>query len=166
VVKHLGFWTGIKEKVTSVLHRGQAKPVVSGGARAAEMPKPQMAVPTGREKITDIKFPTRLTGPLEELANFRLVDFRQLNPDPEKAAMKIREKLDLLENQSFSQRIAGIDAWRRSEVHRLYLALGKESLEQRKALSEVIGERERQKQPFLSQAEFGALGKLNKMLEY
>jgi hypothetical protein len=121
---------------------------------------------SGREKITDIKVPSRLVGPIDELQNFRLVDFRQLNSDPLKACLKIKDKIDLLENQSFSKKIEGVNAWQKSEVNRLYLTLGKESVEQGKSLEEVIKVRTAQGQISLSKEEFLALGKLNKMLEY
>ncbi len=128
--------------------------------------KPKVMTPSSREKITDIKVPRRLTGPVEELQNFRLVDFRQLNPNPEQAILKIKEKIDLLEGESFTKRLTGIEAWKKSEVNRLYLALGQAGLEGGKSIDQIIAARSSNNQPTLTKEEFLALGKLNKMLEY
>ncbi|MFA6534260.1 MAG: hypothetical protein WCT37_03745 [Patescibacteria group bacterium] len=130
--------------------------------------KPQAPAPVeniSRGKITDIKLPGRLIGPVEELQNLRLEDWRALGSDPTVACSRIKEKIDLLATESIAKKLAGIEAWQRSEVFRLYLTLGKASLETGQPLSAVMASRERQKQPVLTLSEFAALGKLNKMLE-
>ncbi|MBI5621718.1 hypothetical protein HY933_02540 [Candidatus Falkowbacteria bacterium] len=119
-----------------------------------------------RAKVTDIQAPSRLVGPLQELQNFKLVDWRKLSAEPNTAIMRIKDKIDLLAKESITQKFAAVQAWRASEVHRLYLALGKESLERKLPLAAIIADRQRQNQPWLSANEFLALGKLNKMVEY
>ena len=57
----------------------------------------------------------KLTGPVEELRAITLVDFRRLSRDPSEAAMKIKDKIDLLTGESFEKRSAGIAAWTASE---------------------------------------------------
>lgn len=120
-----------------------------------------------RGKVTDVVVPPpRLVGPIDELRTFRVVDFRRLSADPLVAIQKIHEKLDRLSTVSFSQWLAGVAAWRESEVYRLYVALGQEGLSRRQPLGAVIAAHQAAKQPFLSENEFAALGKLHKMLEY
>ncbi len=140
------------------------KELASEGSKGRVVPKAFMAEKRG--KVTDIRAPNRLTGPVEELHNFKIVDFRKLSADPLKAILRIKDKIDLLEKQSFLKRMEGIEAWRASEIHRVYLSLGKESIEQGSSLDVIIRLRQEKKQPFLTKDEFLALGKLNKMLEY
>lgn len=143
----------------------QLKPrlvATSWGSRLSQL----WPYPLVGEKITDVKVPTRSVGPIDELKTLRLVDFKQLDSDPNKAILKIKQKIDLLEQDSFVKRIAGIEAWKQSEVYRTYLSLGKESMEQGMPIDAVISQRASQGLPTLNEAEFQALVKLNKMLEY
>ncbi len=124
--------------------------------------------PPPAKRITDIHVPNApiLIGPIEELKNFRLVDFRRLAGDPLRAVDKIKSKIDLLESESFTKKLAGIEAWRSSEVYRLYVLLGQQSLSTSQAITQIIAQRTAQNQPTLTMAEFNALAKLHSMLEY
>ncbi|MFA5358343.1 MAG: hypothetical protein WC310_00795 [Patescibacteria group bacterium] len=132
----------------------------------ASAPQARVVMPNRGEKITDIRVPQKkLVGPLEELQGFRVADFRRLDLDPQKAILKIKEKIDLLGRESFSKRIEGKNAWQQSEVNRLYLALGKASIEQGRSLADIIKERSLKQEPTLKPEEFIALVKLNQILE-
>ena len=62
-----------------------------------------------------------LTGPVQELANLTLSDFRRLSADPIEACRKLSDKLDILEEHAYTARIAGIQAWQGSDVYKRYL---------------------------------------------
>jgi hypothetical protein len=63
----------------------------------------------------------KLVGPVEELKNMTLLDFRRLSADPVEACRRVNDKIDLLEEQSYGLRIEGIKAWQASAVNRAYL---------------------------------------------
>lgn len=59
-------------------------------------------------------------GPLEELEALTPEDFRKIGREPSAAAARIREKIDLLGQQSYALRATGIAAFRRSPLMARY----------------------------------------------
>jgi hypothetical protein len=116
--------------------------------------------------VSDVKAaPTKLVGPVDELRTISLRDFRHLSKDPSEATLKIKDKIDLLENQSFGHKTDGIVAWRESPVNKLYLEILRRSLEG-KPVPDVIGEMEGGGEDYLSKAEFDAIMALNRNLRF
>ena len=119
-----------------------------------------------RPKIEDVKFRPRLLGPVGEIRSLTLSDFRRLSPNAEQAAENILAKIKLLEQDSFSDLVAGVNAWKQSDVNQLYLAIGHQSLAETIPVTQVITKRESQKQPTLTNEEFEAIADLNQKLRY
>jgi hypothetical protein len=134
-------------------------PVATPAQAAAPTPTPD------KKMVSDVKFTPKLTGPVEELKSMRLKDFRHLSKDPAEATLKISDKIDLLQEQQFEMKTAGIKAWQDSPVNRLYLEMLRQSLEG-KPVAEVIKERTDMKDPVLSKAEFDAIMALNRKLRF
>jgi hypothetical protein len=130
-------------------------------------PRPPMrraAPPLGRRVIQDIKVPQRPVSPIEELGLLTLDDLRGMGKTLNDAVAKIVEKVQLLAEDSYEKRAEGIAAWRRSDIHRLYLAMGRESMAGNKSIEEVMTDRRRQNLPYLTAAEFAAIADLNHQL--
>jgi hypothetical protein len=137
--------------------------------------KPTPAAPTApsfsatsfaqRPRLEDVKAAPKLTGPVEELRAITIVDFRRLSKDPKEACMKIKDKIDLLGDQSYTRRSEGISAWTASEVTRTYLELMRESLNGTPLL-EAISAREAAKKPALTADEFRAVAELSRQMRY
>ncbi|MFA5047459.1 MAG: hypothetical protein WC516_00275 [Patescibacteria group bacterium] len=119
-----------------------------------------------RPTLDDVKFTKKLIGPIEELENMTLIDFRRLGVRPEDIISKIKEKIDLLEKEHYGKRLQGIAAWYKNEVNRFYRLLGHSSMETGKTIKEVIDERIGAGKPTLSLAEFEAVMELNRDLRY
>lgn len=119
-----------------------------------------------RPKIEDVKFEPRLLGPIEEIGAMTLTDFRRLAPTSAEAIEKLIEKIELLEEESFSKKIAAIRAWKENEVSRLYLRLGDESMEQKKSIAEIITQKQQANQPTLTEEEVEAIIELNQRLRH
>ena len=121
-------------------------------------------------RINDIEQPFRVSDPINELAELTLTDFRrwtsQLDNQLSKSAERIKQKIDLLGEESLIKKIAGIQAWQRSAIYQLYLTLGRVSLEQNKPLTEIIKQRSLQNKPTLNLDEFNALVELNRQMTY
>jgi hypothetical protein len=99
------------------------------------------------------------------LRSISVRDFRHLSKDPSEATLKIKDKIDLLENQSFSHKTAGIEAWRESPSNKLYLEILRQSLEG-VPVADVIGQMESEGKEVLTKAEFDAIMALNRTLRF
>jgi len=149
----------------------------SSSSSFSSPPLPQVKRPveeSARPQMVDVKFTpksfgsaqSRLVGPVEELARLNLIDFRRLSKDPKIACQKIIDKISLLEEEAFGKKIEGIRAWQTSEVYKLYLEIGEESLKESKPIRLIIETRQNQNKPTLTEAEFMAVMELNKNLKF
>ncbi len=132
---------------------------------------PQMRRPDAqiRQRISDIvEVPAvhKTLGPVEELADLDVTDFRRFGTTTEDAKRKILEKISLLEEESYAMRSSGIKAWRRSPLFQLYLDIGRESIETGVSVQQVIAARAGKKAPVLSNEEFDAIADINRLLRY
>lgn len=119
----------------------------------------------GKVKMDDIKFEPRTMGPIDELRYMNLINFRRLDKNPLRATEKIKEKINLLEEE-YSKKLEGIKAWRLSPLNKLYLEMGSLSISAGKPIGAVIEERKTAGKDFLNNQEFEAIIKLNKDLRF
>ena len=126
----------------------------------------RMAKSDGKLKMEDVKYVPKLLGPIDELREMDLVNFRRLAQIPAEIAEKIKEKLGFLEEESYKQRVAGIKAWRESPVNKLYLTIGQESIVNNKSVETIISERQNEGKDYLTNQEFEAIMTLNKDLRF
>ncbi|MBA3046726.1 hypothetical protein KKC83_02050 [Patescibacteria group bacterium] len=120
----------------------------------------------GKIKMDDVKFTPRSLGPVDELKYMDLVGFRRLCKTPEEIIGKIKEKINLLEEDSYAKRLEGIKAWRNNPVNKAYLEIGHGSINEKKSVSAVIAERKATGEDCLSNQEFEAITDLNKDLRF
>jgi hypothetical protein len=120
----------------------------------------------GKVRMDDVKYVPKLMGPVDELREMDLTNFRRINSDSTKAAEKIKEKIYFLEDESYSQRLKGIKSWRQSPVNKLYLEIGEESIVNKKPINVIIDERKASGRDFITSEEFTAIMELNKDLRY
>jgi len=122
--------------------------------------------------LQDVKQPPKkkrkgqLTGRVDELAGMDIATWRMLDENPRIRAGKILGKIQNLEQESFTRKSQGIDAWRGSEVYKMYMYLGQKSLEHGKNVEQIISELMTKGQPTLTIDEFGAISDLNRMIRY
>lgn len=107
-----------------------------------------------------------LMGAIEELESFDLVGFRRLGDTAEERIQKIFDKINLLEEESYTKKAQGITAWRASEVYRLYLKLGTESMVVGQEIANFITEQANKNKDVLTIEEFSAISDLNKQLRF
>jgi len=126
----------------------------------------RIAIDEDKAKMEDVKYRPKLTGPVDELRELDLLNFRRLNSDPEVVVDKIKQKIKNLEAESYTKRLAGIKSWRQSPINRLYLEIGQESLLKKKTVPEIIEARATNGQEYLTKEEFEVIVNLNKDLKY
>ncbi len=134
------------------------------GAAEAAMPRraPIAVSEPERPQVVDIKQPQRTIGPVEELAEIDLKEFRRMGGSPEESAERVMEKIDLLQEESWKMRTDGIHAWKHSPVFQLYIDIGQESINSGVPIAEIIRKRQQEKHPVLLEDEFMAINQLNK----
>jgi hypothetical protein len=116
-------------------------------------------------KLEDVKYVPRVMGPLDEIKYMDLINFRRLDKDPLRSAEKIKNKINLLE-EDYGKKLEGIKYWRQSPIYKLYLEIGRLSIGGNKAVDVIIEERKMNNQEYLTADEFKAIMDLNKSLRF
>ncbi|MDD5289950.1 MAG: hypothetical protein PHT40_01970 [Patescibacteria group bacterium] len=104
----------------------------------------------------------RVMGPVEELLNMDLKEFRALGRSPKESVNKLYEKIMALANVSLEERAKGIAAWKSSPLYQLYVNVGEESLIKSLPIEGIL----KNKPSGLTWDEFQAIGDLNEQLNY
>lgn len=128
----------------------------------AEMPT-EPNLPVG--DISKEELPT-VMGPMEELEHMTLTEFRQFGSDPVEASHQILEKIDLLAQESIQKKTSGIEAWKKSPLNKLYVAIGNRSFNDAIPVEQAIAQMEAEGERILSQDEFHAIADMNKQLRF
>ncbi len=118
-----------------------------------------------REKKFDSKPTQRAHGPIGEIRILTLEDFRRWG-SPKKAAQNIKDKINLLGEESVSKKAQAIKAWKNSQIYKLYLKIGEESINKEEPISEVIKEKQEKNLPTLTEKEFNTILELNEDLRF
>jgi len=121
---------------------------------------------TGRPRMDDIKKPAKVQGPVEEIGEMNLHDFRRLGENAKSRIDKLAEKISLLEEDSYAKKAEGIKAWKNSPLYKMYLEIGQESMAQNKPIQSLIQEKTQQNQPVISNEEFELITDFNKSLRF
>lgn len=116
--------------------------------------------PSGKPLVEDISFTPKLLGPIDELRGMTLVDFRRLGKNPMDTTEKIKDKIDLLEDESHLKKMEGLAAWRESEISKIYFEIMRQCLNNGKSVDEIIATRNAGKILSLTPDEFKAVMKL------
>ena len=122
-------------------------------------------VASNSQPTTSNSLSARLTGPVQELSNLTLLDFRRMSADPVEACRKLSDKLDILEDNSYARRIEGIKAWQGSPVYKTYLGVINAAFSGGKPLSEAVTEALAAGRETLTEREVRAIMELNKQLK-
>ncbi|MCX6744781.1 MAG: hypothetical protein NTX82_04620 [Candidatus Parcubacteria bacterium] len=115
-----------------------------------------------RPRLEDVRgYAPKLYGPIDELASLSLIDFRRLSKDPQKAIEIIRQKLEVLENDSLEKRAAGIKALKNSPLYKIYADIMNKAFVNNQSYDQIIAQR-----GDITPAEYKAIMDLNKSLKY
>lgn len=123
------------------------------------------SVSAAKPKMHDIRpVSPRLVGPIEELQQLALADFRKIAKTPADAAQRIAEKLALLEKDSYTKRAEGVKALRGSALMAAYAEVVNAALLAKRKVEDEVKERVEKDRGALTIEEFRALGELNQRL--
>lgn len=104
-------------------------------------------------------------GPAGEMSSLTLVEFRRLGQGAADSARRLIEKFHHYQKESFALWAQAVNGWRQSEVHRIYLDMGRQSLEQGIPIAKVVQQRAAAGLPYLSEHEFSIVADFNRQLQ-
>ena len=94
----------------------------------APVPSSVPKTASGRPKLADVQFTRALAGPVDELRSMSRTEFHRLSSDPKQAIAKIKSKVDLLGEEGYAKKVAGIKAWRTSPLNKMYIQISQNAL--------------------------------------
>ncbi|MFA5995138.1 MAG: hypothetical protein WCW27_06295 [Patescibacteria group bacterium] len=130
---------------------------------------PKLRRPKRQRKpiIDDVKFQQSMVmGPIDELRAMDLVEFRRLANNPATAVLKIKDKIDLLGEESLDKKTEGIKGFKASPLNSQYLDIGNKSITTNQSVTEVINNLQAQNVTTLTLEEFNAISDLNKQIRF
>ena len=139
------------------------QPAMEYANQQARVPQPMIKKieKPSRPKMEDVKFTTQLYGPIDELNSLSITDFRRLSKDAKQATEKIKQKIDLLEEDSIEKKAAGLRALKNSPLYKIYADIMNKAIMEGRSFEQIISQRQD-----MSVAEFKAIMDLNKSLKY
>lgn len=136
----------------------------SSGAPATVRRERPRALDTGRPKISEVKAPSRLVGPIEEIERTTLTDLRRFSQSHRQFIDRMIERLKLLEDESYDKRVAGISAWRKSPLFQQYLETIKTALDHNENIPQMVGSINETESGNMSLREWQTINRLNREL--
>jgi hypothetical protein len=134
----------------------KVKEVIAGAQPSANASR-HHATPSMQEVI----FEKRLSGPIDELRALTLTDFRRLSKDAAQAATKVKDKVDLLEEQGYDKKVQAVQAWRASPLNQMYVALARDAVLAGTSVAELLAEKHSANVDTLSHDELKAVMLIN-----
>ena len=142
-----------------------AKPAPSGLDHLMKTEMPIMT-PTGKPMIHDVVTPLpkqkMSMGPIDELREMTIEDFRRFSSVTEEATKKLLSKFEVLRGESYVLYVDAVEAWHQSPLYRQYLDEIKYALKSKQTIYQVIASPE--KKSSLTEVEFKELVSLNNMV--
>ncbi len=149
-------------KPTTTSSNPAASPVISQTNIRRERP---IAVETDRPKILEVKPASRLVGPLDEIEQTSLRDLRRFKDQPNAFIDRMKERVHLLEEESFEKRVQALNAWRKSPLFQQYLEVVRTALERNVSIPEMVGSIDETQSSFMSLHEWQTINHLNRELK-
>jgi len=142
-----------------------ARPEVKISTASAAL---QSAAPVGRPRLDDIAAygGPKLMGPVRELKNLTLSEFRRMGKTPELSAQKVMQKIDVLSQESFDRRVEGVRAWQVSPLQKDYMSLVQASFAAGKPVTQLAEDKRKAGEDVPSPEELAAIITLNSKLHF
>ena len=134
---------------------------------ALESAKRPATKPHGTPSMKEISFEKRLSGPVDELRTLDLKDFRRLSADPNQAATKLKDKVDLIEDQQgHAEKVQAIEAWRSSPLYQLYVSVTRDAVLAGVPVVQILAQHREKGEETLSDEELTAVMHVNTELRF
>jgi hypothetical protein len=108
----------------------------------------------------------QLVGLVGELKRLTVAEFRRMAKDPQEAAAKIRQKVEILGQESFEKRVEGVRAFQESPLQGAYMSLVGESFKTVRPVAALADKKRKAGGDSLSSDEIAAIVSLNGTLHF
>lgn len=108
----------------------------------------------------------KVMSPIDELRQMTLFEFRRLAQTSQQATQKLLDMVELLAEESLAKKADGINAWKQSQLHQLYVRIGNDSLESGKSVEAVIADAQKENRETLTMEEFSAIADMNQKMRF
>jgi len=132
----------------------------------SSLPNIQRLAKNNGNRVADVKKDYKLVGPVDELAKLTLETFRRLGEDIRQRKDKVLGKINFLSQDSLTKRTAGIRAWQKSPLYKMYVAIGQSSLDHGLDVKKVIEEYQKSGRQIITLEEFEAVSDINRQLRF
>lgn len=133
--------------------------------QAVKIVSPTKPLEAARPPMVDIQRErTALTGPVEELAQMDVRNLRQLGKNVPEILEELKERIQLLAEQSLAKKLQGIQAWQSAPVFLLYLDMNLQGVAAGQTMAQVIEARQIKNEPSLTLSELEMISAFNQSL--
>jgi hypothetical protein len=119
-----------------------------------------------RKKIRDVKQKPKVISPVEELGEINISIFRRISNNPIEAAQRIMDIINSFGKESVLKKVLAIKNWRNSEIYKIYLMLGRESMEKNIPVNKIIEQKILANEKTITLEEFQAISDINKKIKF
>lgn len=99
--------------------------------------------PEAKPLVRDVAAVSLEVGPIEELQQFSLTDFRRLSNNPIEAAHELHEKFKHIQEESIVLYLRAIETWKNSPLYLAYIEAVTQGLSEHRPLSAVLSDKKR-----------------------
>ncbi len=121
---------------------------------------------SSKKLIADVALPSSLVGPIEELQQLTIAEWRRMAGDTSERAQKVLQRINIIAEDSLTEQARAIEAWKMSPLYKLYIAIGQECMERSASVEAVVKDREGRGEQTLTVEEFEAIADLNRSLQF
>jgi len=123
-------------------------------------------ISTNKPIMNDIKQKPRIISPVEELGEMNINIFRRISNNPVESTQRIMNVINAFGKESILKKAEAIKNWRQSEIYKIYLMLGRESMEKGLPVSKIIEQKAIASEKTITLEEFQAISDLNKKIKF
>jgi hypothetical protein len=131
-------------------------------AQMSSKPKMQDVTPMKTIKTAS----SGLSGPLQEISQMTLENFRRLASNPKASSQRLQDIANVLGQESYEHRISAITAWKSSPLQRMYLELVAGAFLTKKSITEVADAKRAKGELAPTPEEINAIVELNRILSF
>ncbi len=143
----------LKKESEPAVIEGPVPSVVEGEIIKDNRPRTE----NGKIKMEDIKTNPKIYTPVDELKYMTIRNFRNLSSDPVRATEVIKKKIEVLGQEDYGKKFAGVQGWKASPTNRMYIEAYQEAINAGKSVDNILAKKLKDNPDYLTKEEFEAI---------
>lgn len=124
-------------------------------APVAKDSRPRTA--SGKIKMEDIQISPKIYTPVDELKYMTVKNFRNLSQYPVRAMEIVKKKIEVLGQEDYGKKVAGVQGWKVSPINRMYIEAYQEAISAGKSVENILIKKQKDNPDYITSAEFEAI---------